>query len=275
MDQALAQTQSVGEYVAHAPGCADQWQLPDMGARESLPAVSGLTQNFSGGALNRSLCLVGVVKPGGVYLDQTVLAVAEAPAGPVVQVLQRPVIPGYIPIAECWPATVGYDDINGDSVPDIAMMLECQDRNTEIYARPNAVYLSEGRGDNVYWRQDARLNADLSEFETYDSLRVAARATLSKAPTTPGAIETGPAGQSVTLRGEVRDCDENGDAIACTIVFEDGPIRRISMTADPGLVQGRTGAPDPRALAGREVLVEGTVDAHGELVRVNSMRLAE
>lgn len=274
--QAPAQTRAVGEYFVHDPGCADQWSLQGTGSNKPLPAVPELTHGFSGGTLKRQLCLVGVVAPGGVYLDQTVFAVAEAPAGPVVQELSRPLVSGNIPIADCWPATLGFDDLNDDQIPDIVMMLECQDRNARVYARPNAVYLSRGRDVHVHWVQDARINEDLSLFTTYEELLMGARAFFEVEPATSAQqSEVVRTGQTVTLRGEVRDCDGSGDAVACTVVFSDGAIHRIAMRADPDLMRGRLGTPDIGALAGREVIVEGEVDARGELVRVHSMRLAE
>lgn len=295
--QAAAQIRMQGAYDApNGPACMTEWTLPSLRSAGPLPAVSGLAETFSGGALGRPLCLVGVVRPGGVYLDQTILAVARAPQGPVVQELERPAIAAFIPIAECWPATIGFDDVNGDSVPDILVMLECQDRNAEIYARPNAVYLSGGRGSDVRWVQDRARNQRLSQYDAYDALLAAARTDLGgqvmPAPaeplpelpgTMPPAVSPPPhpakpapsGGPYVTLHGKVRDCDAAGGSLACTVVFTDGRIRRITMRPDVGLVQGRTGVPAPKEFEGKEVIVEGETDARGDLVRVHSMRLAQ
>ncbi|TVM32303.1 hypothetical protein [Oceanidesulfovibrio marinus] len=294
---AAAQIRIQGAYAAPAgPACMTEWTLPSLRSAGPLPAVAGLAETFSGGALERPMCLVGVVRPGGVYLDQTILAVARAPQGPVVQELERPAMAAYIPIAECWPATIGFDDVNGDSVPDILMMLECQDRNAEIYARPNAVYLSGGRGNDVRWVQDRARNQRLSQYDAYEALLAATRSDLGgqampapaeplpelpqtmPPPVSPPAPPAKPApaeGPYVTLHGQVQDCDATGGSLACTVVFTDGRIRRITMRPDVGLVQGRTGVPAPEELAGKEVIVEGETDARGDLVRVHSMRLAQ
>ncbi|WP_144304222.1 hypothetical protein [Oceanidesulfovibrio indonesiensis] len=273
---ASAQTQAVGEYARPGQDCADQWVLAGAGAGEPLPAVSELTHGFSGGALERPLCLVAVVAPGGVYLDQTFFAVAGAPAGSILHDLHRPFVSGHIPIAECWPATLGFDDLNDDGIPDIVMMLECQDRNLQVYARPNTVYLSRSQDGGARWEQDARINEEISLFTSYNELVMGARALLVVEPATSSQQDRGvQPGQTVALRAMVRSCDAGDGVVVCTVVFADGSIRRISMRADPGLVRGRLGTPEPQDLAGREVVVEGEVDARGELVRVQSMRLVE
>lgn len=89
----------------------------------------------------------------------------------------QPAITG--PIEDCWPVDVGFDDYNGDNVPDILMLISCYNVSEQQELNNNVVWYSVQEQGDFHWRQDPGLNAAVASKVDYASAKAAVLQALS------------------------------------------------------------------------------------------------
>jgi hypothetical protein len=146
------------------------------------------TYAFNGGRMGGAMCFQTLFPQNGEFLEDAALMITELGGHPL-QELTTPQRTADAPLEDCWHGAVGFEDFNGDEMPDILLLISCYNAEAGGKQHDNVVYLSEEREHQVWLAQREELNRVVAPCSDFQSAKAALASALS-----PGHVPQGDAG---------------------------------------------------------------------------------
>lgn len=179
----MAQSNGSGAHhmPEYNPNCGKLNPTTAMSFARTLPGfkiVPDLSFAYYGGPVdNAGLCLTTLQDDSQFDLDGLAFMITELDGMPLEE-LTTPQQTSMAPLESCWPKHLVFEDINGDKITDILMLIGCFNKATDKPRNDNVAYLSTVREGQIWLQQYLAINRAVSCYELPDLAVAAAKAAL-------------------------------------------------------------------------------------------------